>query len=833
MSEKKRPEKTSPLPELKSTVTEILVANGRSFQPFIRTFSYTGENVSKVNLGTLIGVFEIDELSEDCAYIVNFLASVAKKEYFNNPRRGAIESFEAALHKINLALSELVKHGNVAWLGKLHGTLAVLEKNNLHFSVTGEAKILLLRNDGLSDISDGLASLESHQHPIKTFVEVSSGRLMADDRVILTSPELLALFSVDELTKNARRMNPGQFLQFLRTALVNELDMSGVLLVEVAEGTTAPVARAPKRSAEEKSLERVQNIFSQAAFLQKNQGGSPSTSETLPPPEEPLPTEPSIEYTDTKTGHIYIQGAATGEANQHPGIERMKLSLEETYDGLRSLVLSQGKWFRKGKKSLLAGTEFCKEQGRALGRKGGRLLRRLWRKQQLLLKKTLEKKAAIPAAFPRQEKQAPSIPVTPLPEAVQKPPLTPQPLAPEPPIATPSVTSEDSELPPFIREKVAFFYQRESVSVTQESLPRQKDVPANTPDFLSKGGALIKKWAERCSAWPTKLSRALLMIKEALSNTASWFLSLFQKYPRKYVLLGSLGILVCLVLFGFLLFKSKTPAATPTTPEEESNASPHSITSQSIVAPSPDMTVLLENAPGPIVATVVLNDQVYAITESTIVATLDGKTFPLPAGAKAKFATAMDDLRLIFVYTRQGTLYAWSPISKTFVENTLPLDGQANITGIDTYLTYLYVLDSTTDQVYRFPRADGGFGSGTSWLKENVAVEATSHLAVNETLFIAPDTTTIKGFFHGRGSNTFEIPAEGLEITDLYTHPGLENVYALDRERKLIVIWNQDGHFLQEFYHDKLALGQTLSVNEKTHEVFVGAGTTLFSFRLR
>lgn len=74
------------------------------------------------------GIFEIDDSSEDSKYIVNFLFSVAKNEYFCNPRRGATESFEAALHKINVALAEIVKHGNIRWLGKLHGTIAILRE---------------------------------------------------------------------------------------------------------------------------------------------------------------------------------------------------------------------------------------------------------------------------------------------------------------------------------------------------------------------------------------------------------------------------------------------------------------------------------------------------------------------------------------------------------------------------------------------------------------------------------------------------------------------------------------------------------------------------------
>ncbi|MEK9173982.1 MAG: hypothetical protein AAB845_01825, partial [Patescibacteria group bacterium] len=178
MKEKKgTPPKSTP-GVLVRTFHEILIADKRSYEPFVKVFRAEGENVSKLDLGTLVGVFEVDEKDEDAAYIVNFLASVAKKEYFNNPRRGPIESFEAALHKVNVALAELVKHGNVSWLGKLHGVLAVLEKNNLHFSVTGEAALLLFRQEQFSEISDGLASNEADVHPLKTFVEVSSGRLI-------------------------------------------------------------------------------------------------------------------------------------------------------------------------------------------------------------------------------------------------------------------------------------------------------------------------------------------------------------------------------------------------------------------------------------------------------------------------------------------------------------------------------------------------------------------------------------------------------------------------------------------------------------------------------
>ena len=45
------------------------------------------------------------------------------------------------------------------------------------------------------DISEGLASDEAKQHPLKTFVDISNGQLAAGDKIIITSPELLDLIS--------------------------------------------------------------------------------------------------------------------------------------------------------------------------------------------------------------------------------------------------------------------------------------------------------------------------------------------------------------------------------------------------------------------------------------------------------------------------------------------------------------------------------------------------------------------------------------------------------------------------------------------------------------
>ncbi len=841
MQAKKRQEKILSVPELKSQITEIIVANGRSFQPFIRTFEYTGENVTKSNLGTLIGVFEIDEISEDCAYIVNFLASVAKKEYFSNPRRGAIESFESALHKINLALSELVKHGNVSWLGKLHGTIGVLEKNNIHFSVTGQAAILLLRNDEVSDISADLASPESHLHPIKTFVEVSSGRLSINDRVLFTSPELLALFSIEELTKNARRMDSEQFMQFLKTALVNELDMAGTILIEFTEQTIVE-SRVSKKSSDGKSLERISNIFSQSAFLPKKQSAPVTTTEEAHSPAEKSNTAVDEEYVDTKTGHIYVQGITPQQPTQHARLEQFMLGVETLIDRTRLFVFSQEKWIRKGKKQLALTTTLAGETLHATGKQASRAIRRKW-KQLRTPKMMPPAPSQNTDSGSREQKNHPKLyPVSDISLGENTPLLQDETLLAVPEAIQPTNQEETlkSELPKFLKEKLNLFYQKKpAVPITHPSPSPVLSLFSHIQIITTNGLVFTRKNLKRAvSSVQTIVADSLTRIKDfsirRIIPPLHTTLRVLKELPvaKKQVLFGLTTTLLMLILG--LSFWLGSPSQRDTLLNKASDQSP-SLSSKTPLSDvtSAAPTVILDNTTELIVASVILNGQTYAITEKSIIAVTDKKSFPLPPGSTARFATAMDDLRLLFIYTQEEILYAWSPISKTFVINSLALAEGAGVAGIDTYLTYLYVLDNNNDQVYRFPRADSGFGASTSWLRESVTIEGTTSFAVNESLYIALDSTTIKGFFRGRATNTFEFPPAGLEVTDLHTHPGLQNVYALDVSHHQILIWNQDGQLLHTIIHEKISEGRTLSVNEATSEVFVSTENSLLSYSLK
>jgi hypothetical protein len=282
---------------------EISVEKNRFSEPYMKSFVAAPENITQESLGTLVGVFSVSDHSESSGFVVNVLVSAIRKEYFANPRRGVIESFEAALHKMNLALSELVKNGQTAWIGNLHGAVAAIEKHSIHFSVTGSGRIILFRGGILSDIGDGLASEEAVLHPLKTFVEISSGRLNPDDCVLLASPEIFDLFSDGELERSARRLIPDQkFSRFLETAMTNEL-RQGSAIVLTAEERTGEVAVVKTGREPRKRPEKTRNVFSAETFKEAAEARAEIFREE--PAVITMTEEPESK---TRFGDIYVRG---------------------------------------------------------------------------------------------------------------------------------------------------------------------------------------------------------------------------------------------------------------------------------------------------------------------------------------------------------------------------------------------------------------------------------------------------------------------------------------------------------------------------------------------
>ncbi len=310
---KKRTKKRMPAPkkELKKTVSEILVANEKDLRPYIEILNFTPENIIQSQMGSLLGVFEIKDDDENSAYIVNFLSSVAKKEYFANPKRLPEENFELALNKINLALSEIAKHGNIKWMGKIDMAICAIEKNSIFFSVAGSARIILARDKMLTDITQGLAP-KGAPYPLRTFTDTAGGKLKDGDKLIITTGDIFHILPLSEIEKRAFSFSKEKFTQFLKTALINELEIAGTIVADIYEKSACPIESAPKKKTRKEKPLKDFNAFSEKTFKEASIISPPSGEMIIK--KEAKEKEPEREkmtrkeYIDKKTGHIYVRG---------------------------------------------------------------------------------------------------------------------------------------------------------------------------------------------------------------------------------------------------------------------------------------------------------------------------------------------------------------------------------------------------------------------------------------------------------------------------------------------------------------------------------------------
>lgn len=320
---------------LNTDVSSVFVVQNSRNRPFIEQFEHTSINFTQKDLGTILGFFIVRDNSPSSENIVNFLSSEVKKRYFAPTEKPVEDKFESTLHHVNRVLEEIANIGNIGWLGTIEGIVCVIDDTSIHFSVTGGAHILLLRNNTLINISEGLASEDASNYPLKTFVDISSGDICPDDKIIITSRELLELVSLEELQKNAVRMGEKNFVQFIETVLTNECAIASATIIDVMQ---AEVPRSIAQPSEIK--EPPSNFFGANSFTSDDTDMLPTATITDLINEDEDAEEPPKEYTDPRTGHIHIQG--DDEILEKPNFyENFSEKCGDIFDGTKNFIVKK------------------------------------------------------------------------------------------------------------------------------------------------------------------------------------------------------------------------------------------------------------------------------------------------------------------------------------------------------------------------------------------------------------------------------------------------------------------------------------------------------------
>ncbi|MFA6160057.1 MAG: hypothetical protein WC678_03135 [Parcubacteria group bacterium] len=780
MAKKKVDKKIS---SLEASFEDVLVCQKTSAKTLLEIFVERPENITQENLGTLAGILEINEESSDSSYVVNYLISVIKKEYYSKAKRGAIESFEAALNKANLALAKLAEHGNVNWLGKINAILLVIEKNNIHLSQTGSAKALLLRGKSLTDISEG-AIIPENPSPFKTFIDVLSGRLEKDDALIVTTDAIFEIFSFEEIKRSALKFSPAEFMRFLRTALGNELEKAAVLVARMEE------KKSPAEIFQETAEKNDFNAFSQTAFSKAPQ--KKPKKEILENEEkqsladeikEDLKKE-SDEFIDKKTGHIYIKENFSFQ-QKNPFLENISEIIEIKITEFFS---------------------FCSKKIAILGRK-------------------------IASTKLRAEKNT-------APEDVLDS-LRNEEIIPEEPENIPQTLQDIPKEPAKPREPLIKFDQEKILRLTKEFFATLKEISLDISSFLvfasKKTIAGVKKFIPKKQtasvARKTVPAQQNTFLKIFIPRFGK-IKKLFSRLDYSQKLYAGLTVMILLIVPYFIVKMQNKENVSDSVPQEIAPSAPLALEQDKNVSRIENLQTVFSK--GQLFKIVNLSGKMFFVDETGLTNAEDKQNYPFPAEfAPLKIASNMDDLNLIFLINQNNKIISWSPISKKFQDNAIEIPAGSDIAIAKTYLTYLYLLDKNSNQIYRYPRANEGFGEKINWLKDTIDLNKISDIAIGENLYLAQDGNILKLFQGKKQTFALEETATPISTDKLYTKRDSLNLYALDKNNSRIIKFDLDGKIVSQLYNAEISQAQDFEINEESNLVYFSNGSEVKSFEMK
>ena len=761
---------------LDASVSNILVANGTKNRAFIEQFNYSSVSFTQKNLGSILGFFVVRDNAKTSENIVNFLTSEVKKKYFSPIQKNAEEKFESTLHRINRVLEELANIGNVEWLGQIDSALCVIDSTTIHFSITGNAYILLLRDNALIEISKDLASKKAAEQPLKTFVDISSGDLCPNDKIIITSQELLDFIPLDELQKNAINFGQENFVQFIKTVLTNECSMATTTIVDIFE------KEKPQSLKSSPIKDTPSNAFSATAF-EEDLKQIPTASKDGANLETPK-NKPS-EYTNPRTGHIHIQGSNKPIPKQ-TFIESTQEKLMELFDDIKESTKTN--WHTLSKKIFATKKDT-----------------QLASPEDADVFDDTEEFDDIPDTFNN------TLPDTNMPEDLPK---------------TKIATTKYFDV---ILYKIKRFKQN-IYSAIKNTIKNINFYYQKIKNYLKTIFTNHQNTAKSSEALPTGPKHSLLPNIRHISQ-------LWHKMNTQ-VKLTTLGILLFMIIIPLFFAKMSQKSVdvmninntnTQHTEKETKNKSdtPINPLQDNISAPA---IILTEPS---IISTTLLNNKLIGVTKNNIILLTDAKkdklSLPKNSGDIA-FVAPMDDLDLIFILTTKDELYSFSPTTKKFIQQkNIPILNHSKIIELGTYMTYLYTLSK--DTITRYARIENGFDSGKKWLKEDISLSETSTMAIDDNIYITSNGKVIK-LDKGKKVPFSQDPSIH-KISNIYTTQNTKFMWLLDKETNTLFKINKStGQKVDSYTHPEFNDATSLVISEQKDIAIISTLKNILSFKL-
>jgi len=237
----------------------------------------------------------------DIAYMVNLVASLAKREYYAKPDLAAKEAFSATLKKINEIVEEFFKNKGT----KVNIGIFAVAGEDILISKLGKFKILLSRDDQVIDVLNNIALFTKEHVDEREFSNIISGKVKSGDKLLAFYPSRFITSREKTIKDHFVKLTWTDFLEKINSARSGRTQAAcAALYIDINKAKESVVAPIPQPK--ELKPKKMPLVSPDAQLISVDSDVQPpSTAIELDKPELPLPTPYGI---GTPTDNV---GAAT------------------------------------------------------------------------------------------------------------------------------------------------------------------------------------------------------------------------------------------------------------------------------------------------------------------------------------------------------------------------------------------------------------------------------------------------------------------------------------------------------------------------------------------
>lgn len=841
---------------------EVSVCKDKEMQSFLNVFHFKEENLNKSHLGELFGVIKVFEYSQQNAYLPNLISQVLKKEFYSNSKNSAEEAFESSLKKANVALSDLTRHEVASWIGKLHAVIGVIQNDNFYFTQTGGGRILLIRDKKISDISRDLDN-DNSDHPMKTFSDISSGKLFLGDKVLFCTESFFETFSWEDIKRHSNAFDSSEFDNLIKSTLELEADNVGISVTNVKEKIISPIASLPRtkiqndsnffgdqKSPKSKTLKKKSTqteVASPEVKEEKENKQNKKQNKNLSPfekqPELYIKEDDQIDIEPKKTDGMLdkIKGAIDkANLTGQPKKDTSKKSIEKDND-----VKAE-----KSKRDTIKNKDIPNKSKKTTSSN-----------EQVIKKGSIkiESKDALPSSPATLSSSSPT---------------NNSKLFIKKSKSKPNAKSGDSHKVATQKNIIAN-NEKENINLStqlekRKEAKKEHDIStyfqnkSHTKNFISEEKPKKIVATSKLSHVKNKLtsfrsSRSernyFERIKKIIFSYIKQYSAEFHKLKQKKrdsnlsfndilrspFIFSTIIIVVILFLLVTIFFKKDSKDYLKDTSIDEQPISQQA--KEGVFIHDKEVEIkTLGKTDSNISALAGYNNDVYVFTENNTLYRYDSNVNEfggLPASDQVRDVVSMVEmpvLNLIF-FISNDSIYSYSPVLERFDQHKIKFPANLDLigAGIHRSFSFLYVFDRNSGQVYRYPRTEGGFGSSINWFQQSISAENVVSFAIDDGIRVSYADGTIEQYYQKKLKDTFIIDTDPKVVpTKIKTSNEMSHYYILDKENpRILKISKNNNHVADQYWNIKFKEAKDFIVHEEKEAFVISKQNEILQLKLQ